>query len=128
MHTEFEFERGEIISNLTLLEDHGFKAPCPFCMEKHEAKIIGYAEEIAAGKEGDEAMLTELAEAMRKIREYTNQGKTKALTDKEYEIVGEMARQWRRKLQGAQDHTHVDAIERHTVAPCSGPTCKQALR
>jgi Fe2+ transport system protein B len=125
MKTEFEFERGEILSNLTLLEDHGFKAPCPYCMEKHESKIIGYAEEIAAGKEGDEATLVELAETMRKVREVTNEGKTKQLTDQEYASVGEIARQWRRKLQGAKDHSHADTIEKHVITPCVGAHCQK---
>jgi len=80
--TEFEFERGEILTNLTLLEDHGQKFPCPFCIEKHLSKVVGYAEEIAMGKEGDEKEMAELAE---------------------------FARDWRRKLQGAKEHKHEHA-------------------
>lgn len=76
--TEFEFERGELLTNLTLLEDHAQKFPCPWCMEKHTSKIIGYAEEIAMGGEDTEVM-TELAE---------------------------QAREWRRTIQGAKEHSH----------------------
>lgn len=77
--TEFEFERGELLSNLTLLEDHAQKFHCPYCEEKHLSKIIGYTDEIAMGKEGDE---------------------------KELEELGNWAREWRRKLQGAKEHSH----------------------
>jgi len=77
--TEFEFERGEILTNLTLLEDHAQKFQCPYCMEKHLSKIVGYAEEVAMGKEGDE---------------------------KEMEELAEFAREWRRKIQGAKEHSH----------------------
>lgn len=78
--TEFEFERGEILTNLTLLEDHAEKFQCPYCMEKHASKIIGYAEEIAHGGE-DVQNMTKLAE---------------------------QAREWRRQIQGAKEHTHED--------------------
>ena len=80
--TEFEFERGELLSNLTLLEDHAQKFHCPYCEEKHLSKIIGYTDEIAMGKEGDE---------------------------KELEALGNWAREWRRKLQGAKEHSHEHA-------------------
>lgn len=76
--TEFQFERGELLSNLTLLEDHADKFQCPYCMEKHTSKIIGYAEEIAMGGE-DVKMMKKLAE---------------------------QAREWRRKVQGAKEHSH----------------------
>lgn len=74
---EFDFERNEILTNLVLLEDHAEKFPCPFCMEKHSSKIIGYAEEIALG-EGD----------------------------KEMEELAKDARGWRRKIQDAKGHSH----------------------
>ena len=83
--TEFEFERGEILTNLTLLEDHGQKFPCPFCIEKHLSKVVGYAEEIAMGKEGDE---------------------------KEMEQLAEFARDWRRKIQGAKEHKHAHSLSK----------------
>jgi len=76
--TEFPFERGELLSNLVLLEDHADKFQCPYCMEKHTSKIIGYAEEIALGGE-DTKTMKELAEA---------------------------AREWRRFVQGAKEHSH----------------------
>ena len=76
--TEFPFERGELLSNLTLLEDHADKFQCPWCMEKHTSKIIGYAEEIALGGE-DTKTMKELAEE---------------------------ARKWRRFVQGAKEHSH----------------------
>lgn len=74
---EFDFERDEILTNLVLLEDHADKFPCPYCMEKHSSKIIGYAEEIALGED-----------------------------DKEMEKLAEDAREWRRKIQGAKGHSH----------------------
>ena len=58
----FEFERGELLSNLTLLEDHAQEFQCPYCMEKHLSKVIGYAEEIAEGREGDEKIMEALAD------------------------------------------------------------------
>lgn len=78
--TEFEFERDEILTNLVLLEDHGDKFPCPYCMEKHSSKIIGYAEEIAMGGEDVDEM----------------------------EKLAADARKWRRKIQGAKAHSHDD--------------------
>lgn len=78
---EFDFERNEILTNLVLLEDHAEKFPCPFCMEKHASKIIGYAEEIALG-EGD----------------------------KDMKKLSEDARKWRRKIQGAKEHSHDDFV------------------
>jgi len=74
---EFDFERGEILTNLVLLEDHAEKFQCPYCMEKHASKIIGYAEEIALGER-----------------------------DKNMEKLAEQAREWRRKIQGAKEHSH----------------------
>ena len=68
-------------------------------MEKHTSKIIGYAEEIAMGKEGDEKMLDELAE---------------------------QARTWRRKVQGLKEgghsHEHGDTHDsgcEHAVEACA---------
>lgn len=75
--SEFEFERNEILTNLVLLEDHADKFQCPYCMEKHASKIIGYAEEIAMG--GENGGMKELAE---------------------------QARKWRRQIQGAKEHSH----------------------
>jgi len=74
---EFDFEKGEILTNLTLLEDHGDKFPCPFCIEKHLSKVIGYAEEVSLGED-----------------------------DKEMKELAEWAREWRRKIQGAKEHSH----------------------
>jgi len=76
--SEFQFERGEILTNLVLLEDHADKFQCPFCMEKHLSKIIGYADEISLGGE-DVKNMKKLAET---------------------------ARKWRREIQGAKSHTH----------------------
>jgi hypothetical protein len=90
-------------------------------MEKHLSKIIGYAEEVAAGKEGDEKELLEFAEQMRKARELDVQLKKKDIPGA-FEQIGELARQWRRKLQGAENHTHADTIETHKVK-CSGANC-----
>lgn len=104
--TEFEFERGEILTNLTLLEDHGQKFPCPFCIEKHLSKVVGYAEEIAMGKEGDEKAMEQLAE---------------------------FAREWRRRLQGAKEHKHDNPGARaslpHGLTACekSHPAVKKKL-
>jgi hypothetical protein len=92
--TEFEFERGEILSNLTLLEDHAQKFPCPWCMEKHLSKVIGYAEEIAMGKEGDEKLLEEMAEAMR---------------------------DWRRKIQELKGHSHSHTKEQEIECSAEHP-------
>ena len=74
---EFDFERNEILTNLVLLEDHAEKFPCPFCMEKHSSKIVGYAEEIALGE-----------------------------NDAEMRKLAEDARKWRRTIQGAKEHSH----------------------
>jgi len=84
--TEFPFERGEILNNLVLLEDHAQKFACPYCMEKHTSKIIGYTEEIAMGKEGDEKMLEQL---------------------------GADAREWRRKIQGLKEGGHSHEEHEH---------------
>ena len=80
MEDEFEFERGEILSNIVLLEDHAQKFACPFCMEKHASKIIGYAEEIALGSKNSE--------------------------DKMLEKLAEDAREWRRQIQGLKEEGH----------------------
>lgn len=85
--TEFEFERGELLSNLTLLEDHAAKFQCPYCMEKHSSKIIGYAEEISLGGE-DQVNMKKLAKD---------------------------ARKWRRYVQGAKEHKHVGGT--HAILP-----------
>lgn len=99
--TEFEFERGEILTNLTLMEDHAQKFPCPYCMEKHASKIIGYAEEVALGKEGDE---------------------------KEMEKLAEDAREWRRKIQGAKEHKHDHVKKEHvTSVKCDSKKHKEML-
>jgi len=74
---EFDFERGEILTNLVLLEDHAEKFPCAYCMEKHASKIIGYAEEIALGE-----------------------------NDPEMKKLAEEARKWRRTIQGAKSGHH----------------------
>ena len=74
---EFDFEKNEILTNLVLLEDHAEKFPCPFCMEKHASKVIGYAEEIALGE-----------------------------NDAEMKKLAEEAREWRRTIQGAKGHSH----------------------
>ena len=76
--SEFTFEKNEILTNLTLLEDHAQKFPCEFCMEKHISKIIGYSEEIVVGGENGV-----------------------------YKKLGEQARRWRREIQGAKSHSHV---------------------
>ena len=76
--SEFTFEKNEILTNLTLLEDHAQKFPCEYCMEKHISKIIGYSEEIVLGGENGV-----------------------------YKKLGEQARRWRREIQGAKEHTHV---------------------
>lgn len=76
--SEFEFERGEILTNLVLLEDHAQKFQCPYCMEKHSSKIIGYAEEISQGGESVDEM----------------------------EKLAADARKWRRSIQGAKEHSH----------------------
>lgn len=86
--TEFEFERGELLTNLTLLEDHAQKFQCPYCMEKHSSKIIGYAEEISQGGESVNDM----------------------------EKLARDARKWRRKIQGAKNHSHNDIHTEHSVS------------
>src|SRR4030042_1957548 len=102
---EFDFERGEILTNLTLLEDHATKFHCPFCEEKPLSKLIGYAEEIAAGKEGDEATMQKFAEEMRSWREKIS----KDNGGLDLDAFGKVARDWRRKLQGAGSHVHSKA-------------------
>lgn len=106
--SEFEVERGELLTNLTLMEDHGYgNAPrCPYCMEKHSSKIAGYADEIAAGQEGDEAEMTKLADDAKKWREQIQVLKTKP-TEEEFKAIGIAARDWRRKIQGAHSHKEV---------------------
>lgn len=127
MKTQFEVERGELLSNFVLLEDHviGNAPRCPFCMEKHIAGIKGYSEEIAKGKEGDEQTLLKLAEESEKMMQIANMLKKKNVPEA-FEQVGVWARAWRRKLQGAEGHNHSEI--NHKVIPCSGPTCKGAQR
>jgi hypothetical protein len=100
-------------------------------MEKHTSKIIGYAEEIEAGKEGDEAIMKQLAIDMRAARQLENELKKKDIPNA-FEKLGEIARVWRRKLQGAENHSHADTIEtsehkvisdNHQVKPCKGSHC-----
>jgi len=92
---EFDFERGEILTNLTLLEDHAEKFPCPYCMEKHASKIIGYAEEISLGEH-----------------------------DKEMEKLAKEAREWRRLIQGAKEHSH-DNPKPRQYAPYAWTECEK---
>jgi len=95
--SEFEFERGEILTNLTLLEDHADKFQCPFCMEKHLSKVIGYAEEIAMGGEDVEQM----------------------------KRLAEDARTWRRKIQGAKEHSHSDNPAPRKHQPFAWTECEK---
>jgi len=94
--TEFEFERGELLSNLTLLEDHADKFPCPWCMEKHLSKVIGYAEEIAMG--GENGKMRKMAEDMR---------------------------EWRRYVQGAKGHSHSHNPKRRKYLPHGLTECEK---
>ena len=93
---EFDFERNEILTNLTLLEDHAEKFPCPYCMEKHTSKIIGYAEEIALGE-----------------------------NDKEMQRLAEDAREWRRTIQGAKEHSHSHNPRRRKYLPHGLTKCEK---
>lgn len=95
--SEFEFERGEILTNLVLLEDHADKFPCPYCMEKHTSKIIGYAEEIAHG--GEDV--------------------------KEMERLAVEARKWRRQIQGAKEHSHTHNPKRRKYLPHGLTKCEK---
>jgi hypothetical protein len=105
----FEFERGELLSNLTLLEDHAQEFQCPYCMEKHLSKVIGYAEEIAEGREGDEKTMESLADDMRTARSDIVKFKGKETADCKYQPYVEVFRAWRRKLQGVAEHSHESA-------------------
>jgi hypothetical protein len=105
----FEFERGELLSNLTLLEDHAQEFQCPYCMEKHLSKVIGYAEEIAEGREGDEKIMEALADEMRTARSEIVKFKGKETPDSKYQPYVETFRKWRRKLQGVAEHSHESA-------------------
>jgi len=105
----FEFERGELLSNLTLLEDHAQEFQCPYCMEKHLSKVIGYAEEIAEGREGDEKTMEALADDMRTARSEIVKFKEKETPDSKYQPYVEAFRKWRRKLQGVAEHSHESA-------------------
>ena len=93
---EFDFEKNEILTNLVLLEDHAEKFPCPFCMEKHSSKVIGYAEEIALGEDDPE---------MRKL--------------------AEEAREWRRTIQGAKSHSHTHNPNRRRYLPHGLTKCEK---
>jgi hypothetical protein len=105
----FEFERGELLSNLTLLEDHAQEFQCPYCMEKHLSKVIGYAEEIAEGREGDEKTMEALADEMRTARNEIAKFKGKETSDNKFQPYVEKFRTWRRKLQGVAEHSHESA-------------------
>ena len=105
----FEFERGELLSNLTLLEDHAQEFQCPYCMEKHLSKVIGYAEEIAEGREGDEKTMEALADDMRAVRSEIVKFKGKETPDGKYQPYVGSFRTWRRKLQGVAEHSHESA-------------------
>lgn len=107
--TTFEFERGQVLSNLTLLEDHAQEFPCPYCMEKHLSKLIGYSEEIAEGSEGDEKTFERLAEDMRIARSEIVKFKGKKTPDSKYAPYVDVFRTWRRKLQGVAEHSHESA-------------------
>jgi len=109
VQSTFEFERGELLSNLTLLEDHAQEFQCPYCMEKHLSKVIGYAEEIAEGREGDEKTMEALADDMRTARREIAKFKGKETPDSKYQPYVESFRKWRRKLQGVAEHNHESA-------------------
>lgn len=121
MPSEFEVERGELMTNLTLLEDHGYgSAPrCPYCMEKHTSKIAGYADEIAAGKEGDEQVMSDLADKAKEWRSRVQSLKAKPV-ESEFEAIGIEARNWRRKIQGAHSHAEneVDLMKHQVKEIC----------
>lgn len=123
-------ERGLLFQNLTLLEDHGMgKAQrCPYCAEKHASKIGGYASEIAAGREGDEKIMLELAAVAQQWFERIQPLKKKPTEDGFY-AIGLEARDWRRKIQGAhshgkENHTHHG---NHSV-PCVGANCEVHMK
>lgn len=111
MESEFETERAALMEDLTLLEDHGAgkTANCPYCMEKHSSKIAGYAYEIAAGNEPDKTLLTQLGDKAQEWQKRCNKLK-ETHEKKEFEAIGNEAREWRRKLQGADTHHHVGCI------------------
>ena len=113
--SEFETERANLIEDLTLLEDHGFgrDALCPFCAEKHSAKIAGHAYEIAAGGE-DREFMTALGDKAQEWQKVCNELK-QTHDENTFRKLAEEARDWRRKLQGADEHHHVG---------CKGPNCE----
>ncbi len=123
MVSEFEVERGELLTNLTLLEDHGYgNAPrCPYCMEKHSSKIAGYADEIAAGHEGDQKIMADLADKAKNWRQRIQILKSRP-DEAEFTRIGIEARDWRRKIQGAHSH----GSEKHTVK-CVGANCETRM-
>lgn len=112
--TEFPEERGEMLNNLVLLEDHGFKQSlmCPYCAEKHISKILGYAEEIAAGGEDVEAM-RQLASDFQALKGKIIPKLKADPTTEEFNILGQTARNWRRQLQGAGEHKHSQQPHTH---------------
>lgn len=122
--TEFSVERGELLTNLTLLEDHGYgNAPrCPYCMEKHTSKIAGYADEIAAGREGDQDLMSQLAEKAKEWRDRCQPLKKKH-DEQEFQAIGIEARDWRRKIQGAHSHSEQGEPHTHDVE-CIGSNCE----
>lgn len=119
MKTEFADERAEIINNLVLEEDHGTKKKlmCPFCAEKHASKIIGYADEIATGNEPDKELMEQLANTFRDVKDKLIPELKKHPTEKGFNILAQLAREWRRRLQGAGEHSHSESCE-HQLAEC----------
>lgn len=90
-------------------------------MEKHASKIGGYAGEIAAGHEGDEKVMFDLAEKAQDWFKRIQPLKDKPV-EADFNLIGTEARDWRRKVQGAHSHGHenVDIV-------CSGPNCETRM-
>lgn len=94
----FNFERDEILENLVLLEDRGYKLPCPIRCEKYASKVIGYAKEIAEGHE-DTEMMNHLKEDMTKIREIVRTNPEPKI----YPKLADLTKKWRKIIQGIDD-------------------------
>jgi hypothetical protein len=88
-------------------------------MEKHASLVNGLSSEIADGKEGDESTYRELSDIYSKEVDRLQKNKAlHAFTDEDVTHYRDLARTWRRKLQGATEaghsHSHEEEHEEHS--------------
>jgi hypothetical protein len=109
----FDFEYNQILENLALLEDRGFKLPCPIRCEKYASKIIGYAKERFESKK-DQKIMTSLINDMGHVRDIVRTNPKKEV----YTELTKIVQQWRKIIQGIEEY------KPHNVLNCKNGVCK----